>query len=476
MAALSDQLDPSDNNSTPAGGASQPGKGLFGRSISGCRRLNVPRTWLVLFLVVAALLFCRQPHALIHPALFAEDGAIFFKQQYELGFIGALTTRYAGYPHLAPRIIAALCSPLPLEYVPLAYAIISLLVAAGTLTFFFAAGFRPIIDHDLLRAGVVIAFTLMPNAEPLMKVAYINWYMLLFSSLLLFYSLPKSTLACWCLFVPAAIAAWSNPSTILCLPVMLYRAWKAEGHTQRVWWIGLMLVTASFPFFVEHHLTKLTATATGQNSILLLLRAMGYRVFCFFFLGPMLTYPMRWENWPLVMLVSLALAVLCGVLAWRATVRTERTGLARLAPLFLFYLILALPTLFILRTEWLRFFVAWSADSWGGNDRYFFCPTLLLCVLAGVVYERLFSAWMTKGKLRTEFSLLLLLGWLTLQGFGFRLDTWHTKTGWPIYARQIRDAESKARQTGSNQVVHVESSFMSFDFDLVVGPAAKENH
>ena len=475
MAALSDQLDPSDKNSKPASGASQPGFALFGLTLSGRERLDIARTWPILFLVVTALLFCRQPHALIHPSFYAEDGAIFFKQQYENGFAEALATRYAGYPHLAPRIIAGVCSCLPVESIPLAYAIVSLLVAAATLTFFFAPGFRPIIDNDLLRAGVVIAFTLMPNADPLMKVAYVNWYMLLFTSLLLVYSPPKSTSARWCLFVSAAIAAWSNPSTILCLPLMLYRARKAESRGQRLWWVALILVTISFPFFVQKPPAEVAVTVSGQNWILALLRAIGYRVFCFFFLGPMVTHPEPWEGWRLAMLVALALAALCGFLAWRATVGTEKTGLARLAPLFLFYLILALPTLFILRKEWLRFFLNWTADSWGGNDRYFFCSTLLLCVLAGIVCERLFLPWMAKEEMRPKISLLLLIAWLTLQGFGFRMDTWHTKTGWPTYARQIRDAETKAQQTGNSQVVHVESFPGNFDFDLVVSPTSKGN-
>jgi len=475
MAALSDHTGPSNKNSNPAGATVQPGIVLFGRSFLGLERLNIGRTWPILFLIMAALLFCRQPHALIHPSFYAEDGAIFFKQQYEMGFTGALATRYAGYPHLAPRMIAGLCSWLPLEYVPLAYAVVSLLIAAATLTFFFAPGFRPIFDSDLLRAGIVIAFALMPNSDPLMKVAYVNWYMLLFTSLLLLYSLPKPAATRWGLFALAAIAAWSSPATILCLPVMLYRAWKAEDPGQRIWWAAVILVTISFPFFVEKLPAETAATASGQNWTLALLRAIGYRVFCFFFLGPMITYPEPWEGWALAMPVSLALTALCGFLAWRATAKSEKSCFARLAPLVLFYLILALPSLFILRKEWLRFFLTWTADSWGGNDRYFFCSTLLLCVLAGVVYEKLFRPWIAKGEMRPKISLLILLVWLTLQGFGFRMDTWHTKTGWPAYARQIHDAETKAQQTSANQVVHVESFPGNFDFDLVVSPTSKGN-
>jgi hypothetical protein len=47
------------------------------------------KRFLITFSVVALVLFARLPHALVHPALFAEDGNIFFKQQYEWGVFKA---------------------------------------------------------------------------------------------------------------------------------------------------------------------------------------------------------------------------------------------------------------------------------------------------------------------------------------------------------------------------------------------------
>src|SRR5580700_4292896 len=116
MLAVPDQSETSPDKTRASGGSAR----LFGLPMAGAERLNIRRTWPVLFLIVAALLACRQPYALIHPTFFAEDGAIFFKQQYEMGFAAALTTRYAGYPHFSPRILAGLCSVLPIEYIPLA--------------------------------------------------------------------------------------------------------------------------------------------------------------------------------------------------------------------------------------------------------------------------------------------------------------------------------------------------------------------
>lgn len=472
MAEFSNQTSSSDGDSKLPDERAQPGIVLFGKTIPSRERLNIARTWPVLFLIVAALLFCRQPYAIIHPSLYAEDGCIFFKQQYEMGFAPALVTRYAGYLHFAPRIIAALCSRLPVEYVPAAYVTASLLIAAGTLTFFFAPGFRPIIGSDLLRAGIVIGFTLMPNAEPLMKLAYINWYMLLFTALLTLFSLPKKMAARWLFFIPAAIAAWSNPVTAICVPLMLYRAWKADDWGERLWWGCLILLAISFPFTMEKHPSQTEMILHEQSWKVALLHAIGYRVFCFFFLGSTITYPLPGEGWQVVTGFSLVLAALCGGATVLTMVKVKKAGIARPAPLFLFYLILALPALFVLRKEWQFTFLTWSKASWGDHDRYFFCSTLLLGVLCGVAYERMFRPWMIKRKKRCEVSLLILLGWLTLHGIGFRLDGSHTAIRWSDYAKQIHEAEAKVRQTGRYEAVHLEASPEGFDFDLQINKAS----
>ena len=186
MSEPSERTAPGESKANAPGEPARRGLVLFGKAIGGQERLNIKRVWPALFVIVALTLACRQPcTALIHPTFYAEDGAVFFKQQYEQGFGPALVTRYAGYPHLAPRILAGLCSLMPIEYVPLAYTIVCLLLAAGTLTFFVAPGFRPIVNSDSLRVCMVVIFALMPNADPLMKLADVNWYMVMFTALLI---------------------------------------------------------------------------------------------------------------------------------------------------------------------------------------------------------------------------------------------------------------------------------------------------
>src|ERR1700722_18079858 len=143
MQEMSDLTTSSKEMPEPAAEASaKPKASRLAAYISSCHRLNLRVALPVMFLVVTILLACRQPYALLHPSLFAEDGNIFFKQQYEMGLTPSLVTPYNGYYQFVPRFIAAAAAFLPLEHVPTAYAFICLLIAAGTFTFFLAAGFR----------------------------------------------------------------------------------------------------------------------------------------------------------------------------------------------------------------------------------------------------------------------------------------------------------------------------------------------
>jgi hypothetical protein len=249
--------------------------------------------------------------------------------------------------------------------------------------------------------------------------------------------------------------------------LFLLRAWRAADRSERLWWLALSLAVFCLPLTADtgHSVAGMIQT---QNRELLLVRAISFRVFGFFVFGSTLTYPFPSEGWVLVTSVSLLLTCGFGYMAIAAVVKSKLSARERLIPIMLFYLILALPVLIVLRQEWLHFFSAWGIDAWRGNDRYFFCSTLLLCVLCGVFYERVYSKWMMKSRRRCEFSILLLLCWLSVHAVGFRLYGWQTVTQWSFYARKIRTAEAEVREHGGHEAVHIKNKAEGFDFDLLI--------
>ena len=90
---------------------------------------------LLTFMAVFIFLAAKSPDALTNPQFWAEDGTIFFQQQFE-HVLPQLLVPYAGYLHLIPRLIAYLANALPYKDAPLFYNLSALLIDTGALLYF----------------------------------------------------------------------------------------------------------------------------------------------------------------------------------------------------------------------------------------------------------------------------------------------------------------------------------------------------
>ena len=425
-------------------------------------------TWMLLFAVVLTVLFFRQPGALRHPDFYAEDGAIFFKQQYEEGLIHVLFAKYAGYLHLAPRLIAALTSFFPLEHVPRIYAAICLVLAAGSLVFFYSAKFRSVISSDAARVAVILLATLMPNSDPLMRLNSISFYGLLFIVLTTLMELPASLWRRIGLFALLTVAIWSTPMAILCLPVILLRLWQSELRKDRIWWVALAASIVAYACTADVQQTG--GILQQANVFQSALHAIGYRVFCFFFLGSTLARPLPTAGWDGVVVLSLLLAGLCVAAAFAIAKQRLRNSERQWWTSFaLLYFVLALPTLFVLRVNWIPDFLGpMTMRTWLWHQRYFFCSTLLLCVLAGMAYDTILRNWLRKNIVTLSSAGALLGCWISLHLAGFSLWDWHTEPAWKRVAQQIRAAENRVQNTGQSESIHIRNAERVWEFDLIV--------
>ncbi|MBP7864360.1 MAG: hypothetical protein KA419_00310 [Acidobacteria bacterium] len=96
---------------------------------------NRRRTVCLVLAAAALILFVRKTDAFLNPQFWAEDGAVFFLQDYTLG-PSAVWEPYAGYLHLFPRLVALVSGALlPYAALPHAYnyasLLLNLLVVAG---------------------------------------------------------------------------------------------------------------------------------------------------------------------------------------------------------------------------------------------------------------------------------------------------------------------------------------------------------
>jgi len=179
----------------------------------------------VAFLVLATVAqLLRIGPATALDSIWAEDGPIFLQGAISQGLGDALTSTYAGYFVLAPRLIGELGATVPLADAAAAIAIGSALVVAlcGLVVWFASAG---LIGSPYLR-GTLAGLTVLAPAASLESVAsgsYVLWYMLFASFwLLLWRPRATATAAAGALFVLAT--ALSTPGVWFFAPLAALRA------------------------------------------------------------------------------------------------------------------------------------------------------------------------------------------------------------------------------------------------------------
>jgi hypothetical protein len=157
-------------------------------------------------------------------SLWAEDGPIFLQEALTQDFWHAISSTYAGYLVLVPRLIAEVAALFPLRDAPAAISIASAAVVAlsGFAVWHASAGH---IRNVYLRGTLAILAILVPVAslESVDSAAYVAWYMLFATFWLLLWR-PRTTwgAALGSLFILAS--ALSSPGVWFFAPLAALRA------------------------------------------------------------------------------------------------------------------------------------------------------------------------------------------------------------------------------------------------------------
>jgi hypothetical protein len=160
--------------------------------------------------------------------LWAEDGPIYLAGAIEHGFFDAVTTEYAGYLVLVPRLIGEVGAAFPLRDAPAAMAIASaILVALSGLAVWYAAAAH--VANPLLR-GALAALTVLTavgGTETIVSTANVPWFMLVATFWLLLWR-PRSNWSAALGAAFVALTALSTPGTLFFLPLALLRAFAVR--------------------------------------------------------------------------------------------------------------------------------------------------------------------------------------------------------------------------------------------------------
>lgn len=198
---------------------------------------NYHRRFLTLAALIFALLVLRRPDALTNPQFWAEDGTTFFYSQSVSGSWEALFTTYAGYLHLAPRLIAALASLFPVVFAPLIFNLCALAIASICCSMFFLPWYRHLLPSDVLRAALCLLIASAFYSDALVGVlTSVQWYLAVAALLVLVR--PATLEARWPLWVALAegflvfIIGLSAPQTVVLVPFCAWKIAKSRGRAR----------------------------------------------------------------------------------------------------------------------------------------------------------------------------------------------------------------------------------------------------
>ncbi len=169
------------------------------------------RALFVVLLAAAALMVLKSPDAWLAPQFWAEDGAVFFAQQYDRA-APQLWLVHAGYLHLLPRLAAWIASFGPAAFAPVWYAAFAFAIST-----FAVAWSASRVDAPLGVAIIVGVFLTPTNGEVFGTLTNVQWFTQIALAVLAFRASNVGTSAYRSAFVAAMTGAiaLTGPFSIL---------------------------------------------------------------------------------------------------------------------------------------------------------------------------------------------------------------------------------------------------------------------
>lgn len=311
-------------------------------------------------------------------ALWAEDGSVFLQGALTQSFWHAVSTEYAGYLVLVPRLIGEAASAVPLDEAPLVVSTLSaVLVGLSGLAVWYASAAH--IANPYLRGALVVATILTPvgGLETIDSASYASWYMLFATFWLLLWR-PRTQIGASLAALLILATALSNPGVWFFMPLALLRAIAVRDRRDATilgaFFAGAAAQAVAFaisdyeavePVWTSHIWAVLVQRVVDGAALGLRLGGEGWKLL----------------GWPLLIVLTIAGAGALAIGLRRAT-WSARCLAAIAVPTALGMFIasvyqraVALPML-------------WPADSFNGSaGRYSIVPVMLLISVAFVTIE-----------------------------------------------------------------------------------------
>ena len=235
--------------------------------------------WQVAVLLVACVaIVSRRPDALTNPQFYAEDGAVWYANAYNLGWLHSLALPEGGYLNTFQRQVAAFSLLFPLLYAPLVMNLVGILVQALPANILLSPRCA---DWATPRTRCVMAaiYIALPNTQEIhIVLTNTQWHLALIAVLLAF-ARPAQRWY-WVCFDVAVITtcALSGPFCIVLLPLTLL-FWFLRRHSWTLVLAGIMAACSAVQLFELSRASGIRKTGELGASLMLLVRIVAGQIF-----------------------------------------------------------------------------------------------------------------------------------------------------------------------------------------------------
>jgi hypothetical protein len=178
-----------------------------------------PRTLVLLMLAAAAIVFAHRVDAFTNPQFYAEDGARWFSDAYNLGPLHALGLALAGYFQVVSRLGPVIAAPFGVANQPLVYNICGLLIQIAPVFFFLSSRFETVVPNFWMRLMLSLVYLLMPADELNVTITSAPFHLAILATLVVIAPAPKQWY--WKVFdvSTALLCGMSGPFAYILLPI-----------------------------------------------------------------------------------------------------------------------------------------------------------------------------------------------------------------------------------------------------------------
>lgn len=222
----------------------------------------------------------RRPEAIFHAQFWAEDGAVWFADAYNIGAWASLFRTHGGYFQTIARIAGALSQPLPLAWAPFTLALTAIAVQILPVLLILSARHARNCPDFRVRMGLAALYLALPySAETHAIVTGAQWRMALVGFLIL--TAHPSPKIAWRIFdlIGIVLCGMSGPFALFLAPIAFLH-WRSNRERWTLRILIALLICAAIQFSAiwlssGHARNTYTLGASPQG----LIRILGGQIF-----------------------------------------------------------------------------------------------------------------------------------------------------------------------------------------------------